>query len=519
MRCAAFFLTVIMCGNTFAHDFIFFTESAPIFLRLDLRLDGEDSTKIWQQFTDTVFASLDSDNDNLLTETECDAGTIARRLTRLGIVLPANWRQTMSSRTGSLVTKSQFTNLVRELGSSPISVNSVRPTANSSATSLFARFDLDGDGRLSSAEMNYSANIHKLDLDDDESISRDEVQAASNRLAPAMQNQNSNQMNEAIFHLDKHASQTQIVRRLLIQYDGKGRDPNGSLDAGELGLAAEELVKFDADGSGELDYFELRQWIKRTASPHLSVTVRLGERSAAALFEVTSKARIKDGTVHETRKRITLALSELQIEIEAERDGQAVDFKSLFVAQFQTADRDQNGYLELRETQGQALFTNRFATFDTDGDGKIYEDELAASAERLQAAARSHTAITFSNSGNTLFQIIDQNRDNVITQAEVDVTQGRASVWDKDANGISRDEIPRHVRLTISRGLPGMSPTGVPSRGRSTTDVRPLWLQRMDRNRNGRITRREFLGPIEDFKKLDANNDGVIEIVEALREP
>ena len=41
------------------------------------------------------------------------------------------------------------------------------------------------------------------------------------------------------------------------------------------------------------------------------------------------------------------------------------------------------------------------------------------------------------------------------------------------------------------------------------------WFTRMDRNGDGDVTLREFLGTKEGFKKLDTNGDGFIELKEA----
>ena len=43
----------------------------------------------------------------------------------------------------------------------------------------------------------------------------------------------------------------------------------------------------------------------------------------------------------------------------------------------------------------------------------------------------------------------------------------------------------------------------------------PEWFTRMDRNGDGDITLKEFLGDREAFEKLDANKDGFIEPAEA----
>ena len=50
------------------------------------------------------------------------------------------------------------------------------------------------------------------------------------------------------------------------------------------------------------------------------------------------------------------------------------------------------------------------------------------------------------------------------------------------------------------------------------TTTGPGWFQRMDRNHDGEISRREFLGPRPLFDRYDKNGDGVIEPGEATGE-
>ena len=47
--------------------------------------------------------------------------------------------------------------------------------------------------------------------------------------------------------------------------------------------------------------------------------------------------------------------------------------------------------------------------------------------------------------------------------------------------------------------------------------VGPIWFQRMDRNMDGDLTWKEFLGPRHVFEELDADGDGLIDPVEAER--
>ena len=47
--------------------------------------------------------------------------------------------------------------------------------------------------------------------------------------------------------------------------------------------------------------------------------------------------------------------------------------------------------------------------------------------------------------------------------------------------------------------------------------VGPVWFQKMDRNHDGDVSRREFLGPRDVFDRLDRDTDGLIDADEAAK--
>ena len=51
------------------------------------------------------------------------------------------------------------------------------------------------------------------------------------------------------------------------------------------------------------------------------------------------------------------------------------------------------------------------------------------------------------------------------------------------------------------------------------TDSAPAWFVRMDRNADGDLSPREFLGTAEQFQSIDANDDALIDRAEADRFP
>jgi hypothetical protein len=45
--------------------------------------------------------------------------------------------------------------------------------------------------------------------------------------------------------------------------------------------------------------------------------------------------------------------------------------------------------------------------------------------------------------------------------------------------------------------------------------IGPTWFAKMDRNRDGDVSRDEFLGAAADYRRLDADDDGLISVHEA----
>jgi hypothetical protein len=43
----------------------------------------------------------------------------------------------------------------------------------------------------------------------------------------------------------------------------------------------------------------------------------------------------------------------------------------------------------------------------------------------------------------------------------------------------------------------------------------PVWFRKMDRNHDGDVSHREFLGTEEEFRKIDRDGDGLISLEEA----
>ncbi len=148
--------------------------------------------------------------------------------------------------------------------------------------------------------------------------------------------------------------------------------------------------------------------------------------------------------------------------------------------------------------------------------------EVDEFVDQQSHAARSQMVLSVADQGRAIFAIVDLNRDRHLGVREIRGAVARVSSWDRNGDGLIRsDEIPHHYELSIGRGQitgVGMSSFRSPVMASpSTTPAAegPRWFRKMDRNRDGDISRREFLGPRAAFERLDADHDGLIDAEEA----
>jgi EF hand len=90
--------------------------------------------------------------------------------------------------------------------------------------------------------------------------------------------------------------------------------------------------------------------------------------------------------------------------------------------------------------------------------------------------------------------------------------------------GWTRAQVPHCAHVTIQDGFAGGAfgtvPVTIPPESlKASKSKRPMkgppWFQAMDKNGDGFVSPREFLGPPELFRQLDRNGDGLISVEEA----
>jgi hypothetical protein len=135
--------------------------------------------------------------------------------------------------------------------------------------------------------------------------------------------------------------------------------------------------------------------------------------------------------------------------------------------------------------------------------------------------------VTLAESGRGLFQILDTNQDGRLSIRELRNAWSRLAPYDWDGDRcVTRKEVPYQYQVVVNPGgpnyfaaqpgQPGGRPMGVLPPGPAPNPRAPIWFRKMDRNGDGDVSPREFLGTREDFRKLDTDGDGLISLEEAL---
>jgi Ca2+-binding EF-hand superfamily protein len=520
---------------------IFLAENRPVFVRLRITSGGRPFEATWIDSIRALSATLDRNGDGTLTAKEADPAVVNAlvRLTVGPADVPAVGELDVRPKDGK-VSIDELAEALRPI-LVPFRLQTGRQ-AIGRTDALFEQLDRDKDEQLTRPELAAIAgSLRPLDLDDDETISAIELEPFISAADTAVMEESSERRARLtglppVIELVADESSFRPARLLLKKYDkGKGDvpgRPDGKLSSGEFAIAPDAFAAADKSGDDALDTDELRKLI---GQPPIDLTL---EVSLAPDLASPAKARVEAGgdlskgtQVRRLADRdVEFAVGKVRLDVHLE-DGQvaADQARRMLQQQFKVADANKDGYLEAKEQAAingpQSSLAGLAAVIDRDGDGKIYLKELLAFADRQLVAARACLVMTTDDQGRAIFGVLDLDRDRRLGAREVMRTVDRVMSWDGDSDGrVSADEIPYHFQVNIARGgLRGLTGEGmiapvpgsmVGARGAGSA-AGPDWFHKMDRNHDGDVSRREFLGPRDQFERLDRDTDGLIDAEEA----
>jgi Ca2+-binding EF-hand superfamily protein len=540
-------------------DFVLLTDTRPVLVRLHVRIDGESFRTVWNDFMRHLFETLDGNGDGVLDQDElARAPSVELLMARggIGFALPIEQvtaRALAEKNKGRKVTVADLAAYYRQNGLAPLQVRfgptpvTLPPSQGREqqrrepssgiavARATFALLDTDKTGKLTREKLAAAPTaLLRADGDDDEVVATRELgsYAASHRLAtvpevdPVM-----------LVHPDEPTDE--LVRGLLARYGSttdKPGDRKPKLTQKDLGIDTATFALLDTDKDGKLDKEELARFARRP--PDLELTVRLSAKGLVAQVELntkdgqsplTAQVKAKDGAVTVDLGSVTLQMRPADAAVRPLGLERVIRTREAF----EVLDEGRKGHLVEADTlNNPGMFRGHFRLIDRDGDGKVTEKELVAYVQKMSdLQARSTAAcisLVFIEDGRGLFDLLDADHDGRLSVHEMQQAPKLLARLDKDGKGyLAPSDVPGRCQLLVRRGPaagPGWSGLSHTEAGSGEDDrpppepkAGPLWFRKMDRNGDGFVSRREFMGSDELFNKIDTDGDGLISAEEAIK--
>lgn len=535
-------------------DFVFVASDRPVLLRLHMRNGNRPYSAAWDDYMKKFFDYFDKNGDGKLSKAEVERAPNTQFLQfhlqgALGFPFQGQQvrLQDMDQNKDGEVVLAEFKDYYRRGGISPLQFanNNNRTATDRVTNTLFKYLDTNNDGKLSAEEMARAPEaLRRMDLDEDEMLTAAELTPGgdnNNGVVFAVNFTGGGASGPSIdmgFLEVKPGAADAAARQVLAHYD---KNKNAKLSRDEIGLDEALFNQLDVNHDGQLDNKEFAAFFRRDAD--LELLGRLGaadqkqrqiatflknvgiggQAVRAEIFNPDKRAMPLAGKVKRQSPvalGLTLGDAGIDLSVSDQQFAQFNNLKGFYTQQFKQADTDKKGVIDMKKARTAQFLDQIFPLADRDGDGKLTEKELNAYLDMQVQGSGSQTQLTITDEGRSLFDVLDGNGDGRLSIRELRSAWERMKPLAKSTAGLTREDVSRRLEMSIGPGQ-GRRFRAAPVRIGMTRPAKggnksaPLWFTKMDRNNDGDISPREFIGRTEDFRKLDADGDGLISIEEA----
>ncbi|QDT88880.1 EF hand [Gimesia algae] len=514
-----------------AQRIILLAPSAPVILEINLLVDQADFRSISNDYIDRMFASLDRDEDGVLDLKELqsipafgiqryDKGTLQARLKRLDTD-PVDQRLSLK----------EFSTYLHSGQGSAFRIAGV-PSRSSQVIELFRKLDQDQNGTLSDAELKASPQtLFLFDRDEDEVLNLAELrpfdsgQSNTASQSPIRQTK----VETPFLRLDHDRSVNKAIDEILKKYI---EHTNPAKDAIAVGCFQQDrqnteyLQEADRNTDGFLNREELFDYLQNpSADVQLQIAIPRKQTFRPQLkFLNKTTNRVNEVQVVSSSK-IEFHIDGLLLELRVKSTRHLLaDNVRFYQTRFRVVDGDKNGYLTEPEFMQLNLPGIEYQKVDKNKDEMLFVEELTDFLIKDTAEVQNQVVMNVTNDGKSLFEILDTDLDRRLSPRELRNSMQRVKEYDGNRDqALDHSELKGHFKITFELGKPELfvfAPrTAAMSMQQNMSIPRtadgPRWFQRMDRNRDGDLSPREFLFDQALFKEYDTDQDQLISPAEA----
>jgi Ca2+-binding EF-hand superfamily protein len=493
-------------------DVFLLLDRGPLHMRLRITIAGKSPQAVRREYLARLFKTLDIDKDGKLSRAEFERSPL--NTSRRGTAA----RRRSPQEAAETVPAAKLAEALERVAGETLAFrqdNAGRKTDDQ----VFETLDTDRNGALTESEILQAPTLLLAkDEDDDDCITLDELKPPDTDLMTAVVRLPGREPRPlaAVSNLLVDGAGRLFAPRLVRRYD---RDRDGKLSPEESGLAPEPFRALDADGDGKLSAEELSAL--RRQRPDIEAALEL-ELSSGSSPQVRVSAGPNAQASRPDFASFAFANTVLELAVRSfdPLDAAVADARQ----QFNRLDADQNGYLDRDELKENVRFQRGlFELIDGDSDDKIFWPEMESYVRSRAEVAATRCDIVLHDLGHGFFEALDLNNDGRLGLREIRAADTTLRRLRKPGHTLLRaNDPPWRLHLEVVRGSFQLFGTG--GMGESTVPrvavqpraaLGPIWFQRMDRNLDGDLTWKEFLGPRHVFEELDTDHDGLIDPKEA----